>query len=441
MWRKSKIKFPKLSFPEKKQLFEFFDIHILPNTPLTLCVSWGTDSMLLASSVIDYFQQTWQDLSTISILHINHKTRPETDNEEIFIHHYFGELKVVCFVYTWTKKTEAALREVRQEFIEKHLSITKSTYLDKPKNKIRWQQIVILWHNLTDRIETSLLHMTRWAGIKWVQNMKAAEIVTTKKWKEYLLLRPLLAIPKDRISKICEENNIPHMQDNSNFDSTVSKRNKLRHEILPELIKLGGKESGESFWNSWKLLYEFLDAQSQGIMPTFYNLSWSVYRWDYTTYCRFDLPKSIYETIYLLKELDISQQGSGTFLQIFYKFLTTWKQWHIKFNNYYFFIAHKKLYVIWHPQEFWKIENKKERQIDKLGNYNLGDFVWCISNKELIGGVIRFPREGDRRKGKRVKKRLLNKKIPNFRRNFIPVIEKKGEIIAVLPLEQLTGYY
>jgi len=61
-------------------------------------------------------------------------------------------------------------------------------YILKSKNN----PIVLTGHNLTDRIETSLLHMVRGAGVEGVQNMKTAELVKISTKMQYLVIRPLL---------------------------------------------------------------------------------------------------------------------------------------------------------------------------------------------------------------------------------------------------------
>ncbi len=52
------------------------------------------------------------------------------------------------------------------------------------------------------------------------------------------LIRPLLMLSKKRIEAACKSLNIPFVQDQSNFDTTTSLRNKLRNEILLPLSQL-----------------------------------------------------------------------------------------------------------------------------------------------------------------------------------------------------------
>ncbi|USN55962.1 MAG: tRNA lysidine(34) synthetase TilS [Candidatus Peribacteria bacterium] len=49
---------------------------------------------------------------------------------------------------------------------------------------------------------------------------------------------------------------------------------------------------------------------------------------------------------------------------------------------------------------------------------------------------MRFPKVGDKYGSKSLTKIFLNKKVPLFWRNFIPILEKEGKIVAVLPIAE-----
>lgn len=424
-------------FPQKREIYSLLDGYIFKDTSVFVCVSWWPDSMLLGVVLREYFIDHWRDLSTLTILHVNHKTRKETDQEEQFVKEYFHKCTVISFSYRWIKKTEKALREARRWFIE--------SYIFKQK---KVDVVVLTWHNLTDRIETTLLHMIRGAGMDGIQNMQQAQIVkklhkggvknSKKHKKNYLLVRPLLSLSKEEITQTCIKTKIPFMNDPTNLDGSTSKRNYLRHTILPELTQLSGSKSALIFWKSRKQLYEFIDSHYKPEKLNFYKLSWSVYWWAYKSYYRLDLPKSLNEVKTLIKDLDITQQTSTQFLQIFYNFLTAWTQGFMKIKDTYFFVAHKFVYVISHTHDFWKEQIDESRKITKLWTYKTGDIDRKITDKKLIWSTLRFPKEGDKRKGKRLKKRLLNKKVPVFRRNFIPLLEKDWKIVEVFPIDKLS---
>lgn len=433
MSAKKKSTFPVLHFPEKKEIFSLLDQYTLENTHLTVAVSGGPDSMLLSACVLDFLQSNGHDLSNFTVVHINHKTRPETDQEEQFIYEYFQGVPVVTYTYTWKKKNEETLRDVRRKFIEKQVAEQKDN------------RVLFTGHNLTDRIETTLMNISRGSGIKWIQNMKKIEIKELKKWSaknnQYILLRPLLEISKDRITEICKKNKIPFVTDMSNMDSSISKRNFIRNSLFPQLISLGGKKSGESFVKSWQHLYNELDKEESKPFTEFYNLSSSVYRKWCKKFVKFTKPNSLIELISLLQFFNSSQFTSTAFLQNFYNFLTGGKQGHLKVDQTYFFVAHNQLYAITAKEEFWKSEVTKKWKIKETWTFDLGDFSREIKDKSFVGGEIRFPQEGDKWKSKRLKKRLINQKVPVFWRNFIPVIVKDGKVVDVYPFHQAKGYF
>ncbi len=78
------------------------------------------------------------------------------------------------------------------------------------------------------------------------------------------VLRPLLRLSKQEIEQACLALELPFVEDQSNFESETSLRNKLRNEILQPLSQLGNQKSGKSsFFESRKLIYQQLEAQKQ----------------------------------------------------------------------------------------------------------------------------------------------------------------------------------
>jgi len=81
--------------------------------------------MFLATLMIRLFQERSIPLKHLFLVHCNHKTRPETDQEEQFIRDHFNQHQL--FVVTrpsGVKTTEAALRNRRYQqwksIIEQH---------------------------------------------------------------------------------------------------------------------------------------------------------------------------------------------------------------------------------------------------------------------------------------------------------------------------------
>jgi len=91
----------------------------------------------------------------------------------------------------------------------------------------------------------------------------------------------------------------------------------------------------------------------------------------------------------------------------------------------YFFVAHRKIYAIKAPANFREREDDATIRVTKSGIKIAFDGQKLLTQPLRVGGEIRYVKPGDVYKGKRLKKRMINQKIPLFRRNSIPVVVKK----------------
>ena len=84
-------------------------------------------------------------------------------------------------------------------------------------------------HHLSDNAETVLLNLFRGTGIKGV-----AGISSVRKDK---IVRPMLSVSKEQITKYIEENAIPFVTDETNLTNDYT-RNYLRNKIIPQVKEL-----------------------------------------------------------------------------------------------------------------------------------------------------------------------------------------------------------
>ena len=98
------------------------------------------------------------------------------------------------------------------------------------------------------------------------------------------VVRPLLSISKSAIENFCIDNNIKFFEDKTNFDTSTSLRNKLRHDFLIPLSKLGQQNS---FFESWDNIYKaILNTQSENYLIPIplcpYRNATNAYKWAIT---------------------------------------------------------------------------------------------------------------------------------------------------------------
>ena len=115
---------------------------------------------------------------------------------------------------------EEAAREVRYRYLFRQAEIHNA-------------QAVAVAHNADDQVETVLMHLLRGSGLDGLTGMGFYSLPNP--WSETIpLVRPLLGIWRTEIESYCREKNLIPVVDKTNTDTTFF-RNRLRHELLPEL--------------------------------------------------------------------------------------------------------------------------------------------------------------------------------------------------------------
>jgi len=444
----SEVKLLNFWIYNQKKLFTILKKYVSKKTKILLTVSGGVDSIFLSCLVYSFFYGKKFSLDNFFVIHCHHWVRDESDAEEKFICDFFSDLAKNLFVshYLGNKKTEQDLRKWRySEF-------------GKIAEKV-WADYVLLGHHLNDRVESSFLHLLRGAGISWFLAMKECE-------KHYLLwnklvLRPILWINKNYILDFCKTNWIPFMTDESNFDSSVSKRNYLRNEILPLLFELSNKNGNDwiTFLESMQNVY--LDIENWVWFDSF-DLQNYVDKWilKKKSVCKYWDAKWNYQLVYgdkkdwlltanllawVLRVLWVTQNITKKILEELVFFLWKKESWYKYWNGVYFFISHWQIYLInaekdfWQNFEFWKKVSQKLfgedwlfvwRVIDWKNIVNFDSYNLQIS-KKYLDWKIRYPKFWDFYKWKTWNKWCINQKIPVFWRKFIPVLELDGKIVFV----------
>jgi tRNA(Ile)-lysidine synthetase-like protein len=395
-----------MEFLQKKQINSFLKKNISKEQPIVVWVSWWPDSMCLVTIIQEYWLSRWRSLDHINVAHFNHGQRKQSIKEHEFLQSYFpynNFYRNTDIPSSWLWETE--LREKRHMFFEEVLVDSKSS-------------ILLLWHNLTDRIETTLLNMVRWAWVEWIRSIKP---VWSK--KDYLVLRPLLPLDKKTIQKICEENTIPYFLDKTNQDQS-NPRNKIRNTIVPMLMEThpGGENNRH---DSRQSLYESLWSSKQKNHrkeKTPHPLRWvstrktiKIKKLSYEQWKNL-LGEDHYVTRKTLETLDDFIKNSKGHLFLWGR--TIMKEW----DHIHCFQWNKQF---WKQKHSWSLVVKKAERESFYGQE-------IYASKDRIWATIRFPQEWDTYKWKRLLKVLLNKKIPVFKRNTTPLVVVDGVIVAII---------
>jgi len=183
-----------------------------------LAVSGGIDSMVMANLFL-------KTDNTIGIAHCNFQLRgTESDNDEKFVREFAKNSNTPFYVknfdtekYSEENKVsiQMAARDLRYKWFEK-IRVTKGF------------DYIALAHNKNDILETVLLNIARGTGLKGMTGIKK---------KSGFIIRPLLSATRNEIAQYADDNDLSYREDSSNAKIKY-KRNKIRHQIIPEFEDL-----------------------------------------------------------------------------------------------------------------------------------------------------------------------------------------------------------
>lgn len=209
-----------------------FKEHLTVNFPffeeskLLVAVSGGVDSVVL----VHLLKQLNYD---VAIAHCNFGLRgEESDGDEKFIMSYASDNAINIFVTHFDTKTfaidnklsiQVAARQLRYIWFQELLEENSLDYL-------------LTAHHLDDNIETFLINFSRGTGIEGLTGIPQ---------QNGNIIRPLLPFTRENIERYASENSISWREDSSNASDKYL-RNKLRHNIIPEI-----KELNPSFTDSF----------------------------------------------------------------------------------------------------------------------------------------------------------------------------------------------
>lgn len=397
-------------------VFEQLSNYICPETKILIAVSGWADSMFLSFLIYSFFVKNNLDFNNLFFIHCNHKTRKETEQEQKFIEDFFDwlNLNIVIFYSGNEKKTENTLRNWRYSEFQKVID----------KNKIDY---IFTWHNLTDRIESSFMNIFRGSGLNGFLSMKFID--KSPLLQNVQTVRPLLSFTKIQIEEFCSKFNVPFFVDQTNLDSSTSLRNKIRLELFPQFEKLSNTK--ESFYQSMLNIYSELENLENLDLWNLLEIKKSYY-WnsDYAFLRDIPIPKISQSTILqLLKNLNLSSNITEKTLNDLYDFFQNSKQGYKYINGTYFFLSHSKIYIIKAKKDFWEKHIEKSVIIGKLWELNIWKETVFIDNTNFIWLEIRYPRLWDKIWNKSWTKHCINKQIPIFWRNFIPVVVSSNNVL------------
>ncbi len=199
-------------------LFHYLDQSLRNNKiKCTVALSGGIDSVVLLHILHDIRQE--YPALILDAIHINHGISKNSASWQQFCDNLCHSLNTPLTTHQCNIVKiagcglEHSARNIRYQFLLNHDT-----------------DVIVLAHHQNDQIETMISQILRGSD---VHNIASMNEISQKNNK--ILWRPLLHTSKHDIEQFATQNNITHIDDESNLDIKYL-RNFIRHKILPQLM-------------------------------------------------------------------------------------------------------------------------------------------------------------------------------------------------------------
>ncbi len=193
-------------------------LNLLPKNSVLLAVSGGADSV----AMLNLFSKTNFECG---IAHCNfHLRNEESDKDALFVKELAKKYDYQLFTINFDTEKYATEKGISIEMAAREL---RYNWFEKIRNENNYDYIATA-HHKNDVIETFFLNLARGTGIRGLSGIKA---ISGK------LIRPIIFAEREQILDYINKNSLEYREDTSNKDVKI-KRNKLRHDIIPQLAEI-----------------------------------------------------------------------------------------------------------------------------------------------------------------------------------------------------------
>ncbi len=220
-----------------------------------LAVSGGVDSMVLAT----LFQLSGL---RFHVAHLNYHLRgDDSDRDQQLVSDFCAHHQIPFHLYEVSEKDEKPQNSVQNWARELRYRFFRN--IQKQENL----EYLVTAHHLNDQLETFMINLSKASGIKGLSGIPI---------NENNIIRPLLTISKDEIYKFAKENQVEYREDVSN-QKTDYLRNKIRHNVVPELEKIN-----DNFLQNFAKSMEILN-QTKNVLNDLINEKINRFKSDFET--------------------------------------------------------------------------------------------------------------------------------------------------------------
>jgi tRNA(Ile)-lysidine synthase len=404
---------------------------------ILLAVSGGPDSIFLFYFFLYLLKKKKIE---IKVSYIHHHLRKEADNEVEFVKRVADLFNIEFFRGDIEVKEKRNIeKNLRDQRYKKLFEIAKSTGCNK----------IALGHTLDDHIETVLMNLFRGSGLSGLCGIFPERKIYPD--TEIKIIRPLLPIEKKEINEYLKENGIEYMTDVSNLTLNFY-RNRIRNSVVPFLLRFSPSIK-KNIFRMTEILQkeeEFLREYTEKILSEIAERKGKEIKIDKEKFKK--IPENIKRRIagYIYREMKNTDYVNYVIINKVLKLIEREEE-----------IEKEKL------EKFLKgfKEEKKEflYRIETPGRTEIHNGIQIIAefvsfseeifkNKNKFTGffdlskingdiIVRNRKDGDRfiplglKKEKRLSRFMIDKKIPQEKRDEILIFENNGKIMWVCGYE------
>ncbi len=220
------------------------NLPFLKHSKILIAISGGLDSVVLTHLCN-------QTKLKIALAHCNFNLRgSESDADEDFVLQLAEDLDLEVFIESFETETYAKEHKLSTQMAAREL---RYNWFEELSEQLHFDYILTA-HHADDVLETFLINLSRGTGLEGLTGIP--EINNN-------IIRPLLSFSRTAIESYATEAKIEWREDSSNA-STKYLRNKLRHDVIPQL-KVINPEFLNNFQKTLKHLGDTADIVEESV--------------------------------------------------------------------------------------------------------------------------------------------------------------------------------
>jgi len=192
---------------------------------------------------------------SVAAAHLDHGLRPDSPDDARFVAQVCKSLNIPLFTERQDIAAQAQAAGMGPGLgLEEAGRTARYAFLERVRLETG-ADIILVAHQLNDLAEDQLLRLMRGTGWPALGGMEGSDPARK-------LLRPLLLSPRAALEEFLKISAQPWRDDSTNFDRAKT-RNRVRHDVLPELVRLnpGYLDSAARLWRQARLDGAFWDAE------------------------------------------------------------------------------------------------------------------------------------------------------------------------------------